>query len=34
MAFAPALLVGKGDIMLGLPRCRDAQIEGGATVRS
>ncbi|MGB8364460.1 MAG: hypothetical protein WCE20_08025 [Rhizomicrobium sp.] len=30
VCFALALLVGDGDIMLGLPRRRDAQIKGGA----
>jgi len=29
IGFALALLVGDGDIVLGLPRRRDAQIEGG-----
>jgi|GEM_PF-6698681 len=28
--FALPLLAGDGDIMLGMPRCRDARIEGGA----
>ena len=28
--FALPALVGNGDIMLGLPRRRDAQVEGGA----
>ncbi|MGB8365149.1 MAG: hypothetical protein WCE20_11565 [Rhizomicrobium sp.] len=30
IGFALPLLVGDGDIMLGLPRRRDAQVEGGA----
>jgi hypothetical protein len=30
IGFALALLVGNRDVMLGLPRRRDAQIEGGA----
>jgi hypothetical protein len=30
VGFALALLVGDGDVMLCLPRRRDAQVEGGA----